>query len=299
MDLAPHAPFSDLIPCCVRGHEHAAFNNTCTDDHIAELCLLQLDDTEDFFYLNHSPAEGVAFGESLDRLVEKIHDEKDLAAAELLYAVATHAAYEVLRLYLRNRDLFDQIAPRRKLLPTLASIHPNTAKVVTEMEKDGNLGRSTRDAGLIKSKAWFTNDAPANVYARTIIMSIQTNRNLKSIRVQRESWFPSDLENGVRTRILPFPKYITGIELLPVPLTPACVLDYWRKGKEIILEEMPEFHLRPEWKDYHGRNYKNGPKIGAVKHAIFKDILVALTTIAGRKKPDRTGKTAKRGSSAK
>jgi hypothetical protein len=163
------------------------------------------------------------------------------------------------------------------------------------MEKAAHLGQRTRDADRIKSKSWFTNDAPANVYARTIITSIEMNRNLDPVRVQRKSWIPFDLKNGVRTRILPFPKFITGIELIPVPITSVAVLDYWRKGKEMILEEMPEFHLRPEWKDYHNRNYKNGPKKGAVQHAIFKDILVSLRTIAGSSKPKQAIKTATSG----
>ncbi len=49
----------------------------------------------------------------------------------------------------------------------------------------------------------------------------------------------------------------------------------------MILEEMPNFHLRPEWQTYRRRSYRNGAKRGTIQHAIFKDILVALRTIAG------------------
>ena len=50
----------------------------------------------------------------------------------------------------------------------------------------------------------------------------------------------------------------------------------------MILEEMPDFHLRPEWADYRDKRvYQDGAKKGAVQNAIFKDILAALRTIAG------------------
>jgi hypothetical protein len=87
------------------------------------------------------------------------------------------------------------------------------------------------------------------------------------------------------------PKYQDCYDILPAwtetlkrlrrPFERNHVLDYWRTGKEMILEELPDFHLRPEWQNYHKRRYKGGAKAGAVQHAIFKDILAALKTIAG------------------
>jgi len=79
-------------------------------------------------------------------------------------------------------------------------------------------------------------------------------------------------------RILP--KWTEGLLALPRPFGLETVDAYWRKGKEMMLEDMPEFHLRPEWKDYRSRRYKHGAKAGAIQHAIFKDILAALRTIA-------------------
>jgi hypothetical protein len=50
----------------------------------------------------------------------------------------------------------------------------------------------------------------------------------------------------------------------------------------MILEEMPAFHMRAEWATYRDkRAYQGGAKKGAIQHAIFKDILIALKTIAG------------------
>src|ERR1039458_1308209 len=88
------------------------------------------------------------------------------------------------------------------------------------------------------------------------------------------------------------PKYHGHYEILPVwtrslaglrrPFNQRRVLDCWRIDKEMILEKMPDFHLRPEWQKYlDDRNYQHGAKAGAVQHAIFKDILAGLRTIAG------------------
>ncbi len=55
-------------------------------------------------------------------------------------------------------------------------------------------------------------------------------------------------------------------------------------GKEIIAEELPDFHLRPEWKTYRSRLYTDGAKAGVVQHAITKDILLAFKAIAGGNK---------------
>jgi hypothetical protein len=192
--------------------------------------------------------------------------------------------------YLRNRQLFDQITPRKKVLPCLLSIHPKTAGIVSKMRRDARLGEQTDDARRVGSKTWFVSDTPANIYARAIINSIRSNSDLSPVAAQQSCWGDFDREGKVRTIVRPFPKFVDGLEKIPIPMAPDNVLQYWRKGKEIILEDMPDFHLRPEWQKYQkGRNYREGAKKGAIQHAIFKDILIALKTIAGANKK-RAGK---------
>jgi hypothetical protein len=238
-------------------------------------------DINPFLWHRKADREGIAFNKILRNLKKRVAQHDDLRAAEILYAIATEAAFEVVNLYLRRRDLFDRIAPRRNMLPALFSIHPETAKVVEQMRADSQLGTRTYHARQIGSKAFFASDSPANVYARAIISSVEINGNLESIECQQASWAEFDRREGERTVVLPFPRYVEGLDKLPIPITPESVWHYWRKGKEMIVEEMPDFHLEPEWKDYHRRHYKGGAKTGAVQHAIFKDILTALKTIAG------------------
>ena len=291
-----HNRFCDLLHFCVRGHEQPAFKNSSCDDHVAELSMLFHSDVDDLLWRKASASsEAVAIRKLLNKLTERIRTGNDLAAAETLYALATQAAFEILNLYLRHRELFDQITPRRTLLPCLISIHPKTATVTAEMEKASCLGRRTHEAGLIRSKAWFTSDAPANIYARAIVTSINLNQDLETVELQQKRWSSYERQYGEKIRVLPFPEFIRGIDRIPFPMTQESVLQYWRKGKEMIMEEMPDFHLRPEWKSYHGRSYKHGAKSGAIQHAIFKDILTALRTIAGENKAVRNAKPRKSG----
>ncbi len=102
-------------------------------------------------------------------------------------------------------------------------------------------------------------------------------------------------EHAGAYRILP--AWTDGLRKLRRPFNREHVLDYWRVGKAMILEELPDFHERPEWAEYRtGRKYAGGAKPGVIQHAIFKDILTALRTIAGagrRRPPIRKPKRAK------
>jgi hypothetical protein len=281
-----HEPFPDLIDFCIRGKSHPHLKTSRCDDHIARALEILHDDIYPFLWNRRADKEGIAFNRILRALEKRLAQHNDFRAAEIIYAIATQAAFEVLDLYLRRRDLFDRIAPRRNMLPSLFSIDPETAKVVEQMRADSQLGTLTYHAHQIGSKAYFMSDTPANIYARAIITSVEINSDLKSTESQKASWAEFDRKEAAFTIVLPFPRYVEGLDRLPIPITPESVMQYWRKGKEMILEEIPNFQERPEWKDYHCRRYKNGAKRGAVQHAIFRDILGALKTIAGA---NRTG----------
>jgi len=276
-----------MIAFCTRGTSHQVLRSHFAEDHIAETVDLHLDDVDSILWFPQTMHEGPRIRKILARLEERISRDNDLQAAEILYAVAAEAALGVLRLYLRKRKLFDQVAPRRKFLPSLFSIHPNTADVTKQMFVDSKLGTQTDHRRQIGSRSYFTSDSPPNVYARAIVTCIRLNQRREPVSEQQKTWKNFDKKEGVRTVVLPFPRYFMGLERIPASLTPKCVLDFWRKGKEIILEEAPNFYRRPEWSEYHYRRYKGGAKPGTIQHAIFKDILVALKTLAGANKRQR------------
>lgn len=284
-----HIPFSGLIQFSVRASSNPVLKTGLPHDHVAQICGLVEADNDKFFWSGVEGSESRNAHEILLKLEHRVFRRHDLQAAETIYAIASRAAFHVLALYVRERELFDQIARRRRTLPCLFSIHPCTAGVVRQMISDSRLGTETDAAGLIGSKAHFVSDNAPNIYARTIIESVKMNRKLASLGCHQTGVREFDRkgaeELGLRILVLPFPKCMKGIEEIPVPITPENVVEYWRKGKEIILEEMPDFHERPEWKNYREkRHYDTGAKKGAIQHAIFKDILASLKTIAGANK---------------
>lgn len=288
-----HNPFFRLIDFSVRGKSNPIFGASGPDDHVAEIFDLVGFDTDEYFWWGPAGSDGKKAHLILQKLEDRIFKDHDLKAAETIYAIATRAAFEVLSMYLRHRVLFDKIAPQRRILPSLFSIHPRTAAVVRQMRSASRLGTETGAARQIGSNPFFLSDKAANIYARAIINSVESNQHLDYLELQRKSWKGFDRKEGVRTVLRPLPKYIKGIKLIPVPITPENVMEYWRKGKEIILEEMPDFHERPEWKNYREkRHYDTGAKKGAIQHAIFKDILAALKTIAGANKRKTIRKAA-------
>jgi hypothetical protein len=276
-----HTRLPDLINFSVHGGSESAFHTSRATDHVAELCMLMHGDIDPCLWRKRSPRDGVTVRKIIDALLHQVRESRDAASAERLLSIATYASFAVMEVYVRHRPLFDRIAPRRTILPCLTSIHPATGAVMATMREDSRLGTQTPESRYIGSRAWFTSDAPANVYARAIITGIELNRNLDPIEKQQATWKPFDRKNDSRTYVLPFPRYVSGIEVIPVPISPDSVPQYWRKGKEMILEEIPDFIDRPEWRHYHRRSYKNGATPGAIQHAIFKDILIALRTIAG------------------
>ena len=279
-----HTRFASLIGYCTRGTTHNVLQCGHIGDHIAETTELFHDDIDPFLWDRRSEPEGQIARQLLNKLEDRILQQEDLKAAETLYAIATEASRAVLNLYLRHRKIFDHITPNRKFLPSLFSIHPNTTTVTHQMFKDSQLGTRTDHVHQIGSRAYFVNDSPANIYARAIIASVSFNQELEPVSCQQYSWKEFDRNEKTRTVVLPFPKFVANMKTLPVPITTESVMTYWRKGKEMILEEMPQFYLAPEWESYRRRQYKGGAKPGAIKHAIFKDILVALKSIAGSNK---------------
>ena len=154
-----HNPFFRLIEFSVRGKSNPVLKTCCANDHVAQLSNLLAFDTDDYFAWGPAGSEGKKAHLVLRELEARIFEDHDLKAAETMYAIATRASFEVLSMYLRHRDLFDKIAPQRRMLPSIFSIHPGTPSAVRQMRLDARLGTDTRDAFLIGSKGYFASSA--------------------------------------------------------------------------------------------------------------------------------------------
>ncbi len=221
---------------------------------------------------------------------------------------AIEATSNFLELYRENPQLFQKVASRLSFLPCLMSWHPDAERFNRHLYEFSRLGEQSmycelgHNAKHLLRQPWpvryayaiiATIDLTLDTYdemlplwaethgygVRHPVSSDEIEAALARLRCTEEKKEEIRQENKGAYRILP--KWTKGLGKINQPITKESVLDYWRIGKKMILEEIPNFHERSEWKDYHGRHYKDGAKPGALQHAIFKDILAALKTIAG------------------
>lgn len=235
-------------------------------------------------------------------------------AAWRVFHDAIEATSRLMELYKEDGALFRQIASTLSVLPCLMSWHPNAAAFNRQLLKLSGSGENSLCGNLAHKAAHLARQSWPVRYAYAIISTIELTLDTDSENLA--GWAevysygvkyevdPAEIEATLARmncseekkqelreehkgayRILP--KWTKGLTDISQPMTSSNVLSYWRKGKEMILEEMPDFHLRPEWKKHRdGRKYANGAKKGAIQHAIFKDILVAMKTIAKTNEAD-------------
>jgi hypothetical protein len=234
---------------------------------------------------------------------------KETWEAWQLFRKALEATDNLLELYSTNLPLFQKIAGQLSFLPSLISWHPDNERFNRELRRASQLGQIRMEGGSQPIPQHLAHQSPPMRYAYAIIQTIDLT--LDTYEERLPVWIeiygygvkhpiPMSVYEEVakkmgmdeETKRLELPAYVGSYEILPAwtktlqklrrPFNSEHVLGYWRAGKAMILEEMPDFHMRPEWDSYRSkRKYQNGAKIGAVQHAIFKDILSALRTVAG------------------
>jgi len=230
------------------------------------------------------------------------------------------ATSRLIDLYKQDVLLFRKVARELSFLPCLMSWHPDAEAFNRRFFRSSSSGEQSLCFNSRHNASHLASQSCPVRYAYSIISTI--NLTLDCSRDKLPIWAniygygvkhevdPAEIEATLakincsdekkqklrdehKGAFRMLPKWTKGLKNFQQSIAPRTVLSYWRIGKEMILEEMPEFHLRPEWEKYrNGRKYANGAKKGAVQHAIFKDILVALKTIAGAKKRRSKGPTA-------
>jgi hypothetical protein len=228
-----------------------------------------------------------------------------------LFHASLEATSNLLDLYKNSPHLFRGIASQLSFLPCLMSWHPDAERFNRQLLEFTKLGDLSMYGELQKNPRHIVQQTWPVRYAYAIIATIDLTLDTYEDRLPlwaevygygvkhpiplsayEKTMDSMGWDEAKKRRELPkyqgryrvLPVWTKSLEKLRRPFNTDHVLDYWRTGKQIILEEMPHFHLRPEWQSYHRRNYKTGAKAGAIQHAIFKDILSALKTIAGTNK---------------
>jgi hypothetical protein len=243
-------------------------------------------------------------------------------AAWKVFHNALDATDNLMKLYQQNGTLFRKVAREMSFLPCLLSWHPDAERANRQLLAFSELGRKSMYGELRQNPKHAAHQPWPVRYAYAIVATIDLTLDCYEDVLPLWSKLyggdpeaalsPEQLEAALattagskktlkRVRFLGMrgkrflPAWALGLDTLPRPFNQEHMLAYWDKGKEMILEELPEFHLRPEWADYHSeRRYAGGAKKGAIQHAIFKDILAALRTIAGANKRPRRKPRVKR-----
>lgn len=234
---------------------------------------------------------------------------KDEREAWKLFYGAVQATGYLFDLYRENLPLFQKVAQQLTFLPCFLSRHPDNQRFNRDLLGNSklsqvNMASTCQPKGPhLARQSWpvryayaimaaidlsldtYGEDLPiwAEIYGYGVKHPIPLSQY--EVTAKKMGWDQAKIRQELlkyhgHYRILP--SWTKSLETLRRPFNKNHVLDYWHTGKEMILEEMPEFHLRPEWQKYReNRTYRDGAKTGAIQHAIFKDILTALKTIAG------------------
>jgi len=253
-------------------------------------------------------------GTSEDAAEYEKHSLKVCEAWRLFHA-SIEATGALLGLYKDNPPLFQKIASQLSFLPCLMSWHPDSERFNHRLFKFSKNGQKCIYGDLTNNPHHLIQQSWPVRYAYTIIDTVDLTLGCYGDELpiwaalyghgvkhpipldaykeamQRMCWDDAKQRQELpkyQNSHLILPKWTKNLEKIRRPFNTRHVLDYWRTGKQIILEEMPDFQDRPEWASYRRRKYKSGAKPGAIQHAIFKDILTALKTIAGAKR-QKTG----------
>lgn len=257
--------------------------------------------------------DGLLFAETGNAADEACYDgnEKEIREAWKIYGDAVSATQDLLELYRKDAPLFRKVARHFSVLPCLMSWHPASEKFNRSLYEDSQLGEESLLCEQAPHGRHYAYQSWPVRYAYALLTTIHLTLDSYDDRLPlfaeiygygiKHPVDPEEIEEILARgkmseqqkekirrnykgayRVLP--KWTKGLKRLQRIFSRDSVLCYWRKGKEIILEEVPDFHLRPEWKSYRERRYAHGAKRSAVQHAIFKDILIALRTIAGANK---------------
>lgn len=260
----------------------------------------------DFFrWLDNSLFVDVAI--SGDEAEDKNHSEEELKAWRL-YLNALEATNNLFDLYKTNPSQFQKVAGQMQFLPCFMSRHPDNERFNRHFLQFSQLGRTNLENSCLPRPQHLARQSWPIRYAyairETIDLTLDTYEDRLPLWAEIYGYgikhpIPMSLYEETARKMgmseemkrLELPSYVGSYDILPAwtkslekfsrPFNSGNVLNYWRTGKAMILEELPDFHLRPEWVNYRRRRYKTGSKTGAVQHAIFKDIMAALRTIAG------------------
>lgn len=222
---------------------------------------------------------------ALSRLSEAT-EAGDEAAAEALLEAATTAAGLLGIAAGRNPERFKKLAAKTNMWPVVANAEPGWEKSAVEEIKRLGLGEGlaflkTRLRPLRGSDVGL----PARRWAKAAIQTIDETRwrfpffvNMMKQLGGSDAWV--DFAMRYNWDIKKYPDWVKAA--LALKTFSVATFDDWKVVvREIIREQVPDFHLLPEWATQRATAEANGKSSpGEIQNAILDDIVSALKRLA-------------------
>jgi hypothetical protein len=224
---------------------------------------------------------GSAILNSLTRLSEATEEGDPAAARELLEAATTAAGFLAIATS-RHPQLFKELAAMAKMWPVLASDEPGWEKAAVSEVNGLELGKGL---AFIKTRLRPLRGSdvalPARRWAKAAVQTIDETRWRFPFFVQMvdelggsDAWADFAIVHNWDT--VKYPDWTkTAMALKPLSVE---TFDSWKAVvREIIREQVTDFHLLPEWATQRMTAEANGRGTpGEIQNAILDDIVSAL-----------------------
>jgi hypothetical protein len=201
------------------------------------------------------------------------------AAASFLVQIATHLSFRIAALEKQQPKLMREIARKQNVWPVFTDTHTGWEKETLGRFAELGLGQGIRHIDIPFRKAGGCDaNYSARLWAKAAMHCINQTRLWQRELTFRKNAVAERLENGHWKRGSE-PAWVSGAKGLP---------DYSKQARpnwedvirKMIREELPDFHLRPDWKNQRNScEARDRDSKGEIQNAILDDIISALKTI--------------------
>jgi hypothetical protein len=223
--------------------------------------------------------------ESVSSLYQEIENGSP-GAAEALLEAATNAVFHLMLASQTHPEVMKEVAAMNSLWPVIAKDEPGWEKTAANHIAKLELGKgATRFKTSLRKLRGSDIQLPARRWARAAVLAIDETRWKAQFLLHMidklggsDEWAFFAVKQG--WNIADYPSWVASATKLK-PFT-VKTFDSWKAlVREIIREQMPDFHLLPEWATQRMTAEANGRDTpGEIQNAILDDIISALKRLA-------------------
>lgn len=195
-----------------------------------------------------------------------------------------NACWRLTSLATKQPQMMAEIARKLPTWPVIVSVLPNWEEEARRQVGQLSLGADVKHIVIPFRKAGGPDDNyPSRRWAKQGVYTVNTTRHLQRWLVAKQEKADKDLWDGCWRRA-DEPSWVAKAKELP-DFSVATVPEWTKVIREMIREEMPDFHLRPEWENQRRSctkqaNDRNSSMTkGEIQNAVLDDIISALKTV--------------------